>query len=300
MSVHEEPRASGAGLGEGPGRPCAPRGPPVGMGRTPAAFAGLVLAAATWAGPAAAYRPFDGTDADVAEEGTFELELGPVGYLRQSSTDALVVPSLVLNQGIQSDVELVLQTNRLQLLGAAIPGRPPVQYLDTGFFMKHVWRDGGLQDASGPSLATEAGPLFPTGPGQHAVGAIVTTILSMVTPAATFHFNVAPSLTVGRDLDLFASTIIEGPHRWALRPVTEVYVERDFGLATTYSWLLGVIWREREGLELDAGLRAAEVGGTPVIEGRLGLTWALQLWSDRAPKVEGPARVMVPRGGAGG
>jgi hypothetical protein len=251
---------------------------------------GLALAAAIWARPASAYRPFDGTDADVAEEGTFELELGPVGYWGQVGRDSLVAPSVVLNQGIAHDVELVLQTNRFEALGAVAAGQPRVQYLDTAFLTKHVWRDGALQDATGPSVATEMGPLFPTGPGQKRVGAIVTTIVSVVTPVATFHFNVAPSLTVEHDFDLFVSTIVEGPHEWALRPAMEGFVERDFGTGNTYSWLVGAIWRVREGLELDAGARLADLEGQRVLEGRLGLTWALQIWSQRVPRVEGPAQ----------
>ena len=35
-----------------------------------------------WCGEAEAYRPFDGTDAAVAETGEIEIELGPVEYLR--------------------------------------------------------------------------------------------------------------------------------------------------------------------------------------------------------------------------
>lgn len=261
------------------------RGGPVAL-----AVVALTFPAVTWSPTALAYRPFDGTDADVAEEGTFELELGPVGYYRQSGFDSLVLPSLVLNQGIADDVELVLQTNRFEALGGAAPGQPRVAYLDTAFLMKHVWVDGELQDAEGPSIATEAGPLFPTGPDQHAVGAILTAIMSVVAPMATFHFNVAPSLTVRHDFDLFVGTIIEGPHDWAVRPAAEVYVDHDFGLGTTYSGLLGIIWRAREGLELDLGARRADVAGRPVIEGRLGVTWALQVWSDRVPRVEGPRR----------
>jgi hypothetical protein len=236
---------------------------------------------------ALAYRPFDGTDADVAHVGTVELELGPVGYVHQLAHDAAVLPALVLNQGIDDDVELVLQTNRLWLLGPLEPREPRVQYVDTGFFVKGVWREGALQGASGPSIAIELGPLLPTGPNDHAVGAIATTILSARTPAATLHFNFAPSLTVGHDFDLFASAIVEGPHTWPIRPVAETYVSRDFAAATTYSWLLGVIVSAHQGLELDAGARLASVDGSPVFEGRLGLTWTLQIWSKGGPAIEG-------------
>jgi hypothetical protein len=46
-------------------------------------IAALATAAlAFWCGGAEAYRPFDGTDAAVAETGEMEIELGPVEYLR--------------------------------------------------------------------------------------------------------------------------------------------------------------------------------------------------------------------------
>jgi len=249
----------------------------------------LVLLVATFSRSASAYRPFDGTDADVAEEGTFEIEAGP-GYLHQAAYDALVLPTVVLNLGVQNDTELVLQTNRLHLLGALSPGQPREQYLDTGFFTKHVWRDGALQGAIGPSVATEIGPLFPTGPGPRKLGASAGTIMSVVTPVATFHFNVVPELTVEHHADLFVSAIAEGPQEWTVRPVTEVYLDHDFTVSTTYSWLLGVIWRAREGLELDAGARVADADGSLVIEGRVGVTWAFQVWADRTAQVEGPGR----------
>ena len=65
---------------------------------------------------ALAYRPFDGTDADVAERGEFELELGPLGYFRLGGTNFLIVPGAVLNYGILPRTELVLQGfNYLQI-----------------------------------------------------------------------------------------------------------------------------------------------------------------------------------------
>ena len=42
----------------------------------------VVLAASSREGKA--FRPFDGTDAAVAEHGKVEVELGPAGYLRGS------------------------------------------------------------------------------------------------------------------------------------------------------------------------------------------------------------------------
>ncbi|HTQ05464.1 MAG TPA: hypothetical protein VMI54_16485 [Polyangiaceae bacterium] len=48
--------------------------------------------------PAFAYRPFDGTDGSVAEYGTFELEAGMLGYLRQGAA-TYSTPSQILNYG---------------------------------------------------------------------------------------------------------------------------------------------------------------------------------------------------------
>jgi hypothetical protein len=41
---------------------------------------------------ARAYRPCDGTDADVAEYGHFELELGPTHYYREGDRNFLIAP----------------------------------------------------------------------------------------------------------------------------------------------------------------------------------------------------------------
>src|ERR1700722_6919106 len=69
-----------------------------------ASVAGLLLATPA---TALAYRPFDGTDAAVAEKGEFELELGPVGYYQVGQERDLVLPALVLNYGIVVRVVLV-------------------------------------------------------------------------------------------------------------------------------------------------------------------------------------------------
>jgi hypothetical protein len=56
--------------------------------------------------------------------------------------------------------------------------------------------------------------------------------------------------------------------------VAEVFTERARDGPRTDSLLLGAIWRVRDGLAFDAGLRSARVGEETVHELRLGLTWA--------------------------
>jgi hypothetical protein len=47
-----------------------------------------------------AYRPFDGTDAAVADPGEVEVELQPAGTLWVNSEPNLVAPALVYNYGL--------------------------------------------------------------------------------------------------------------------------------------------------------------------------------------------------------
>ncbi len=82
----------------------------------------------------------------------------------------------------------------------------------------------------------------------------------------------------GRErLDLFGGAIAEGPYRWAVRPVAEVFVEREFETSWAISGLLGAIWRTPEDLSVDIGLRAARLNGELVGEVRAGFTWAFGL-----------------------
>jgi hypothetical protein len=67
-------------------------------------LAGLVLASITRASSAWAYRPFDGTDADVAGLGDFELELGPVHWYSQNGSHYVIAPATVLNLALLLDV----------------------------------------------------------------------------------------------------------------------------------------------------------------------------------------------------
>jgi hypothetical protein len=50
--------------------------------RAVGAVAALAAALTCWCGEVEAYRPFDGTDAAVAETGEMKIELGPVEYVR--------------------------------------------------------------------------------------------------------------------------------------------------------------------------------------------------------------------------
>src|SRR5438876_10228913 len=72
----------------------------------------LVLCLLLLSGPALALRPYDSTDADVAKQGEFELELGPVGRRREVSKWTEVAPAVIGNFGLAGDRELVIQGQR--------------------------------------------------------------------------------------------------------------------------------------------------------------------------------------------
>ncbi|MCL2451104.1 MAG: hypothetical protein FWD17_19330, partial [Polyangiaceae bacterium] len=71
---------------------------------SPSLVAVLLVA---WPADAQAYRPFDGTDADVAELHEWELEIQTVGYAR-SKEARFFEPGGVINYGLVPRVELVL------------------------------------------------------------------------------------------------------------------------------------------------------------------------------------------------
>jgi hypothetical protein len=242
---------------------------------------GLVLLIALWPARASAYRPFDGTDADVAELYELELEIGPVGYYSRAGSHDFVSGG-VLNFGFAHRFELVLQGfDYLPLDGSGALDK----FTDTGVFVKSVLREGCLQEKAGPSVATEIGPLLPTvnDSDSHGVGAYVGGILtSCFGRSLIVHFNMEAQLLRANqldnhDFDLFVGAILEPPpSHYVVRPVVELFTERDFELEImTFSGLVGVIWQVNHKLALDAAFREASIGEQAVSEVRAGFSWAI-------------------------
>jgi len=237
----------------------------------------FALCAMTCSRAAMAYRPFDSTDASVADAGEFEVEFGPAGYLAKAEERFLVMPATVLNLGVGRDWEIVLEGKRFLSVHGLSDGHH-AQLLDTGLSLKGVLREGNLQDKKGPSVATELGLLLPTVDGEQGVGAIGTGILSQRGSMGTIHFNGALSLTRAQRVNLFASMILEGPFHWPARPVAEFWAAREFGIGSAISGLLGVIWQAGKNLSFDIGVRRAREDHLQVFEVRAGLTWTARLW----------------------
>src|SRR6266567_9280201 len=90
-----------------------------------------------------AYRPFDSTDAAVTDLGEFEVEFGPVGFLRDDSGKTLIAPAVVFNYGFAKNWELVLEGKAEHPLSPAEDNRS--RFVEDAISLKTVLREGVLQ-----------------------------------------------------------------------------------------------------------------------------------------------------------
>jgi len=234
----------------------------------------LSLAATTWSAQTLAYRPFDGTDAAVADPGEIEIELAPAGYLRDGAARSLIAPAARFNYGVAPGWEAVLEGQAAHALSTAA-GRSSLE--GNAASLKHVLRDGSLQDSPGPSVATEFGLLLPGINDEAGLGGSLAGIVSQRWEWVTVHVNLAGAVSRQQHGDVFVGTIIEGPQRWTVRPVAELFHEREFGRQRTSSALAGAIWQLRDTLSIDAAIRGARVNARSLGEIRLGMTFGFGL-----------------------
>jgi hypothetical protein len=250
----------------------------VGIGRAGA------VAICLYAWPAAAYRPFDGTDAAVAGLNEIEIELQPMGWQRIGSPSALIAPQVVFNYGFAERWEVVLQTEMVTPI-TQVNGPPSL--VAQGAFLKWVVRPGVLQDQPGPSIAMEFGPLLPGVNAEPGVGFSWAGIVSQRWDWGTAHFNVQTNLTRDHNAEAFLDVILEGPWTWKVRPVFETFYDKVWTQTETRSVLVGAIWQVEKDLSLDAAFRYAVVNGHPVNEIRAGLTFAFKEEGDKTPMKPG-------------
>ncbi len=234
----------------------------------------MVAAATSLAAPRAAraYRPFDQTDAGVAELHDVELELGPVGVLHDAA-GTTYIPGFILNYGVVPRVELVFDAHHAFVFGDTdVEARR--RQLDSSLTAKVVVRPGVLQDQPGPSIAIEAGALLPTVPVAGGAGAAVAAIASERWPALALHLNAEGDYTRDGTFAFIGGFIVEGPDAWTVRPVGEFFFSHEASLPATVSGLGGAIWRASPHLAFDAAGRLADEGGEHELEIRAGLTWS--------------------------
>jgi hypothetical protein len=224
--------------------------------------------------PVYAYRPFNGTDAAVADVGELEFELQPAGVLQEGGTQTLVAPWLVTNFGFAKNWEAVLEWQ----LQTPLSFNDLPSLTDASLTLKHILREGSLQDKTGPSIATEFGLLLPGVGSDAGVGGTWATIISERWDWGAIHLNLQPSLTRDQRAEIFVSTILEGPSKWKVRPVAEIFFDDTFDQERTVSGLVGLIWQARENVAVDFAIRTASTNGRPVEEIRAGVTFGIPVW----------------------
>jgi hypothetical protein len=93
--------------------------------------------------------------------------------------------------------------------------------------------------------------------------------------------NVETNLTQDQHGELLLDAIIEGPSKWKVRPVFEIYSDTLINVSQSYSALAGAIWQVDDKLSFDVAFRYALVDGRPVNEVRAGMTFGFPLITDR-------------------
>lgn len=227
----------------------------------------LILGLLGWSVTAWAYRPFDSTDAAVADKDMFEVELSPLSYRHDDDGTAWITPSARLNYGFAQDWEAVLEGQAEHFSGMRS------RLTEAQFDIKGVLREGSLQEKEGWSLGAEASVLLPGINADDGAGFELTGIASQRWDWGTIHVNIAAELSRDQRFGTFAGLILEGPDDWPVRPVAEVNYQRTFRTEEETSVLLGAIWKVKEHLAFDIGFRHAWVNSRPDEQIRAGLTF---------------------------
>jgi hypothetical protein len=234
-----------------------------------------------------AFRPFDSTDAAVAEAGRCEIELGPVGYLSEPGSRVLVAPAVILNFGVSDRWEIVIEGKNTWPIDNV--GAGGLNLRDNAASVKGILRRGSLQDRPGASVAIEISTLLPAGDDERGVGQAFTGIVSQRWTGGTVHVNGTFAVSRSHELAGAGGVILEGPERWAVRPVGELLIERETD--TEISTLVGAIWNAREHFSIDAGWRT-RTRGPASHEFRAGMTFSFQM---RGSDSNGPTRYLRQR-----
>jgi hypothetical protein len=234
----------------------------------------IAIALALLASPhaAVAYRPFDSTDAAVADPGEIEIELGPVAYTDAPRASVTEAPVLTINSGLADGWEAVLDASRAITHAS---GEHDIETVEKALMLKHVLRDGALQEQAGWSIATEFGVLLPTVNADDDYGGTLALIGSREMGRTMIHVNAGIAENRDGNTELFSGLIVEGWTGAPVRPVAELTFEHERQAdRRSAGALLGAIWERAENFSFDIAVRAIREDHDWSYEGRLGLTWA--------------------------
>jgi len=214
-----------------------------------------------WASQCRAYRPYDSTDADVADDKEVEIEMG-WRRTEVGSDDESGLP-MVFNLGIGHDRELNLEGEFTQS-----------SVVDVRLALKQVHRRGALQGETGVSVGSECGVFIPTTGDDHGAGAECTLLASQAVSMLILHAHAGVKFNTQHRWENSIGAILEGPSTWQLKPGLEVLREAAEGEDADLSMLAGITWKAAEGWDFDVAYRHGLGSSSEIREWRIGLTWS--------------------------
>lgn len=220
---------------------------------------------------ALAYRPFESTDAAVADKGVSEVELGLVDFANHRGENTIAAPDLRYNYGFATNWELVAE-GALQVFDSA--SSRDFELLNPQLNLKGVLINGPLQDGRSPvSLAVEVGVLFPETTPDSGFGFESVLVASFRTGKFTWHVNAGGGLQ-RESSDGFGlwGVIVERPVSQSLRLAAEFNGEFARGSTAENSALAGLLWDYRK-ITFDAGVRFGLSKAAPDVAFTTGLTF---------------------------
>ena len=230
---------------------------------------------------AAAIRPFDGTDASVADAGTVEFEMGPVDWIGVGGGEDALAPLAVVSIGVARDWELSAYAQPSWLLSESSGSR--FALLDAALQAKRMLREGSLQGLPGPSLAVEVAALLPATELRNDFGARITPVVSQSWRGFTSHVSTSLFWTRLHEPAATGSLILEAPEIAArIHPAIEATTGWQSGLGRSWSALAALIWNPRDDLEFDLGFRLGRALDLTGREIRAGFTWSFRAWDPLA------------------
>jgi hypothetical protein len=215
------------------------------------------------------YRPYDATDADVADDDEVEVELG---WQRADSNEGdLNSMNAVLNFGLGGDREVVAEGKWRKFRPPV--GEPDSSFGDLGVFLKQIHRRGSLQGESGLSFASECGALIPTQHEHAGVGAECLLITSHELSSVAIHINAGLAYEANHRWARSFGLIVEGTSDQRFKPGLELSQERRDGERSEIAVMIGVTWAIATTCAIDIAHRQQLQPSTDPREWRMGLTW---------------------------
>jgi hypothetical protein len=219
---------------------------------------------------ALAYRPFESTDAAVADKGVSEVEFGLVRFEHRSGQNTVSSPNLRYNFGFATNWEVSVE-GALQVFDSA--SNRGFDVLRPQLNLKGVLIYGPLQEGhSSVSLAAEVSALLPETVPDSGFGLEGVLIASFRTGNFTWHLNGGGGLQRGSS-DSFGlwGIIVERPISKSFRLAAEFNGEFGHGLSAEHSVLAGALWDFHK-ITFDAGVRFGLTKSAPDIAFTTGLT----------------------------